>query len=81
MMKRIMAAGVCILFLAVAGCGGGYYKVTDPGSGKTYYTNSVKRHGDGRIEFKDKKSGSEVTLQSSEVQEVDKKEFNEATKK
>ena len=72
---------VCMFALAVMGCGGGYYKVTDPGSGKVYYTNKVDQKSGGRVEFKDANTGSTVTLQSSEVLKIKKAEFKENTSK
>ena len=35
---------ICVVSLMVAGCSS-YYRVTDPGSGKTYYTTDI----DGRF--------------------------------
>lgn len=82
MKKRIvMAITASIFALAVMGCGGGYYRVTDPGSSKVYYTSTIKKKEGGRIEFKDANTGSTVTLQSSEVLEIEKKEFKENTSK
>jgi hypothetical protein len=73
--KRWLGATVLTMFLA--GCfGGSYYAVRDPGSGAQYYTTDVDRTGNaGAVKFKDAKSGSEVTLQSSEVKEISKDEF------
>jgi hypothetical protein len=70
-----------IILLAIvvcAGCGGGsYYKVTEPGSGKVFYTEEVKRNGSA-VEFKDATTGSVVTLQNSEVAEIDKTAYQSA---
>ena len=66
--------------LLLAGCGG-YYKVTDPNSQKTYYTQKISRKTDGRIEFKDAKTGSEVVLQSSEVLKIKSREYKAGTSK
>ena len=61
---------LCVVITLAAGCST-YYKVTDPASGKTYYTKEIKDAGKaGAVKFKDEKSGSMVTLQSSEVKEV-----------
>jgi hypothetical protein len=60
-----------------AGCAGSYYKVTDPNSGKVFYTEEVKRNGSA-VEFKDASSGGVVTLQNSEVSEIDKAAYNNA---
>jgi len=53
-----------------------YYKVTDPSSGSTYYTEEVKKERGGASTFKDARSGSEVTIQNSEVLEISEKDFD-----
>ena len=70
------AVAACLL----AGCS--HYKVTDPNSGKVYYTESVHhtKH-EGFIKFKDAKTGGEVTLQSSNVEKIGKEEFETAVGK
>jgi len=60
--------------------------VSDPASGKTYYTKKVKKakiggKRTGGIIFEDATTKSEVTLQSSEVLKISGKEFKAATKK
>lgn len=65
----------------VAGCAS-YYKVTDPASGRTFYTEKVERgKGQTTIMFKDAKSGAEVTLPASEVLEIPSDEYSKATGK
>lgn len=66
--------------LLIAGCTT-HYKVTDPASGKTYYTTKVHQNKAGSIEFKDAQTGNTVTVQNSEVAKIDKKEYNDAVKK
>ncbi|HMU56514.1 MAG TPA: hypothetical protein PKA61_16000 [Nitrospira sp.] len=68
------------LMTMVAGCTN-YYRVTDPASGKSYYTTEVKDAGkSGAVKIKDAKSGSMVTLQSSEVKEITSDEYEAAMK-
>ena len=69
----------CGLVLTVDGCSS-YYTITDPGSGKIYYSNEVEKE-DGAIEFKDANSGSTVTIQNSEVKEISKEEYKANTPK
>jgi uncharacterized protein YceK len=76
-MKRLAVFLICVAFLA--GCGS-YYKVTDPASKNIYYTEDIEQMKSGAVKFKDAKTGGEITLQSSEVKEIDSKEFQEATK-
>jgi hypothetical protein len=68
---------VSILTLTIAGCGT-YYKITEPGSGRVYYTDDIERKN-GSIEFKDAKTGSTVTLQNSEVLKISKEDYKRHT--
>ena len=68
------------LIMSMTGCTN-YYKVSDPGSGHTYYTSKVKDGGrTGAIKFEDAKLKSTVTLQSSEVKEISEEEFEAGVK-
>ena len=70
-----IAASVCAGLL-VGGCSSTYYKVTDPHSGTAYYTEKVDTLvGTGAVKVKDARTGSVVTLQSSEVKEISEKEY------
>ena len=79
--KKLLGAMMLTTFLV--GCfGGSYYMVRDPASGTAYYTTNVdKAGGAGAVKFKDEKTGSTVTLQSSEVKEISKDEFSKQTTK
>ncbi|MHC4332579.1 MAG: hypothetical protein ACYSUP_12410 [Planctomycetota bacterium] len=66
---------VSLLLLIVAGCTS-YYKVSDPSTGKVYYTNNVSYKGSGAVELKDAKTGAKVVLPTSEVQQIGEEEFN-----
>lgn len=76
-MRRVLLCLVCVVFLY--GCGS-YYKVTDPTSKNIYYTEDIDQIKNGAIKFKDAKAGSQVTLQSSEIKEINSKEFEEGIK-
>ena len=66
------------LTLLVVGCTD-HYRVTDPMSGKSYYTTKVDNAGrGGAVKTKDEKSGSIVTLQSSEVKTISEEEYEAA---
>lgn len=77
MMKKYVACLVCVMFLA--GCGS-YYKVTDPVSKSIYYTEDIDQMDSGAVKFKDAKTNGVITLQSSEVNEIDSKEYEQITK-
>src|SRR5215217_5933019 len=72
MLRSYIAMGtLCGLTLIVAGCSSPHYRVTDPASGKEYFTTKVQEAGKGgAVKIKDGNSGSMVTLQSSEVKEI-----------
>lgn len=68
--------GACTL---LAGCGS-YYMVRDPSSGTSYYTTDLDHESGGAVKFTDDASGDKVTLQSSEVTEISKKEYKRNVK-
>jgi hypothetical protein len=81
MKTTIMALGIlCGMAGLLAGCGGNYYRVNDPAGDRHYYTSDIEKTKAGAITFKDEKSGSVVTLQSSEVKEISEDEFEAAVK-
>ncbi len=78
-MLRILILSTVTLAM-LGGCAT-YYRVTDPASGKRYYTNAkppVVHHQSGTIRFLDAKSGAEVTLTSSEVKTITPAEYETA---
>ncbi len=77
--KRVTLWFLCGTIAALAGCAT-YYKVNDPAGSKLYYTTEIDKTKAGAITFKDEKSGSTVTLQSSEVKEISEEEFKAAVK-
>ena len=81
--KTMMRLAVLAIVAFLSGCAS-YYKVTDPGSGRVYFTEDVERQkdkGGSAIQFKDAKTGAAVTLSSSEVLEVSSDEFKKGTAK
>lgn len=81
-MSKFLLTGVILggLAMMIAGCTN-YYRVTDPSSGKSYYTTKVGEAGKaGAVKIKDGKTGSTVTLQSSEVKEISSEEYEAAIK-
>ena len=78
-MSTLRALVVVLLTLCLAACAH-YYKVTDPATGKVFYTEDVKRNGSA-VEFKDGQTGGVTTLQNSEVMEIDKQAYETAVPK
>jgi len=69
-----------VLAMFLVGCAS-YYKVTDPATGNVYYTKDIDKERGGAVSFEDAKSGKKVTIQSSEIQEIEDAEFSQATGK
>lgn len=78
-LNRLALCTVSALTLLVAGCTS-YYKINDPAGSKVYYTKDIDDTKSGSIHFKDQKTGGVITLQSSEVKEISKEEFEAAVK-
>ena len=79
-MRQTTVWMLCGLVTLAAGCGTSYYRVNDPAGTKEYYTTKIEQTKTGAIAFEDKKSGSVVTLQSSEIKEISEDEFKAAVK-
>jgi len=76
MRTNLIAATACAALMWAGGCGPTYYKVTDPTTGKAYYTTDLKKHEHGSVTLQDSKSGSEVSLQNVEVKKINKEEYD-----
>ena len=72
-MKNRIAVGLIGAAL-LSGCTS-YYRVSDPHTGKTYYTTDLKRKDGGAATLKDARTGSTVTVQNSEITQIKKEEF------
>ena len=70
---------LCALMLTTVSCTS-YYRVSDPAGTKEYYTTDIDKSRAGSITFKDAKSGSKVTLQSSDIKEISEDDFKAAVK-
>jgi hypothetical protein len=77
--KDVLRYSVAAILVLAAGCTH-YYRVSDPAGTRLYYTTDVDRTDAGAIKIKDQKSGAEVTLQSSEVKEISRDEYEAALK-
>ena len=65
---------IAALLLVSAGCTT-YYKVTDPTTGRVYYTTELKQRSSGAATLTDARTGNKVSLQNSEVQTIKKEAF------
>ena len=81
MMRRFLTIVLAFfLVIGILGCSS-YYKVIDPATDKIYYTEKISKEKGGAIKLKDANTGAEVTLQNSEVSEINKEEFRANTPK
>jgi hypothetical protein len=69
---------LALLSLAFLGGCTSYYAVTDPSSGKTFYTERVEKQSGGAVSLKDTRSGDMVTLQNSDIREIGKDQYESA---
>lgn len=67
---------VIVLLVAVAGGCSTYYVVKDPETGLSYYTRDIDHAFSGAVKFMDERTGSVVTLQNSNIKEIDEHEYN-----
>jgi hypothetical protein len=72
--------GICFLFLFAAGCKT-YYRVSDQATRKVYYTTDYDRTNSGAVDFEDAKTRHKVTLQSSDINEVSRSDFEAGRRK
>jgi hypothetical protein len=76
MMSTLRALIVALLTVSLAACAH-YFKVTDPSNGKVFYTEDIDRKGSA-VEFKDAETGGSITLQNSEILQIDKQAYETA---
>ena len=67
---RIVTLTLAFLSLALITGGATYYKIHDPTTGIDYYTTEYDVEEGGGVSFRNDKTGSQVTLQNSEISEV-----------
>jgi hypothetical protein len=75
---KVTSLLIGVLSLMVAGCSE-YYRVTDPGSGRVYYTTDIEERIGG-VKFKDDRTKSTVILHSAEMSEISEEEYGAEVK-
>ena len=80
LVRKAVVTVILGLAAMAMGCAS-YYAVTDPKTGKQYYTTEWETARGGTTRFTDAKTGAIVTIQESEVREVSEKEFQANTAK
>jgi hypothetical protein len=69
-----------VLLLILSACTS-HYMVRDPETGNRYYTTEVERTGyAGAVTFKDRATGSKVTIQQSEIHRISEDQYEAAVK-
>ena len=58
----VMAAVTVVIAASLLGGCTSHYKVTDPASGKVFYTTDIDRERSGVITFEDERTDADVTL-------------------
>jgi hypothetical protein len=76
-MKSLRVAIVGMSFLLLTGCTT-YYQVTDPTSGKIYYTtkSEMDQSNSGSTTFTDARTGDKVTLQNTVVSTITQQQYD-----
>jgi hypothetical protein len=78
MTRYPLKAGYSLLLSAALLAGGctTYYQIRDPVTGDVYYADDIKTLDDGAVRFTDAQSGTEVTVQNSDIKEISEDEYN-----
>ena len=63
-----------LLLICAGGCSS-YYKVTDPTTGRDYYTQELRQGKNGSATLRDGRTGNTVNLQNSEISKVTKEQY------
>jgi hypothetical protein len=74
-MRNVLLSVVLVACSIVAAGCTSYYRITDPTTGRAYYTTKVDEQRGGGVTFKDERTGNNVTVQNSEVKKVTKEEY------
>jgi hypothetical protein len=78
MTRYPLKAGYLLLLSAALLAGGctTYYQIQDPVTGDVYYADDLKTLDGGAVRFIDAQSGTEVTVQNSDIKEISEDEYN-----
>ena len=79
LVSRFLRFWVLLVVLLASGCTS-YYRITDQSTRRTYFTTDYDRTTSGAVQFYDNKSRADVTLQSSEIVEISRDEFDSGLK-
>lgn len=78
--KSLPAATMLLVAAVVSGCA--HYQITDPTTGRTYYSADAQRAPySGAVVFTDAKTGETLTLQNTQLKQISREEFERAVRK
>jgi hypothetical protein len=77
--SRFLRFCAVLVVLLASGCTS-YYRITDQSTRRTYFATGYDTTSSGAVQFYDEKSRVAVTLQSSEVVEISRDEFDSGLK-
>jgi hypothetical protein len=72
--RIVKKQAILLAALLMTGCTQ-YYKVSDPTTGKVYYTTELQHMNSGAANLKDARTGNKVNLQNSEVEKITKDQY------
>ena len=72
--SRFISFWALLVVLLASGCTS-YYRITDQSTRRAYFTTGYDTTSSGAVQFYDQKSRADVTLQSSEIIEITKDDF------
>jgi len=75
-LRRCFSWLAFVVLIAVTGGCTAYYVVKDPVNGSLYYTQDIDHAVGGAVKFRDDRTGNIVTLQNSDIKEIDKREYD-----
>jgi hypothetical protein len=73
--SRFLRFCAVLIVLLASGCTS-YYRITDQSTRRTYFATGYDTTSSGAVQFYDEKSRADVTLQSSEIIEISRDDFN-----
>ena len=79
LVSRFLRFWALLVVLLASGCAS-YYRITDQSTRRTYFTTDYERTTSGAVQFYDNKSRADVTLQSSEIVEISRDDFDSGLK-
>jgi hypothetical protein len=78
-LSKFLTFCALLVVLLASGCTS-YYRITDQSTRRTYFTTGYDRTSSGAVQFYDEKSRADVTLQSSEIVEISRDDFDSGLK-